>query len=333
MKTTIKTLLILLVITFYACEVEDNNGLEQTQNNVELETSENLQAIKDSLTQVATNDIQQTLSATLKNSGEYSDWSGKVSVKVFFAESGPASHNINATAHVDPDYVLVGGGAFADYRGHGALLTESRPNDNLTDWIASSKDHAVADSHVLTVYAIGLKLKGISADQLRKYIKVSKRTSSSQGHPNTFATVTNGYTLIGGGAKVNWRGYGNLLVHSYPNGSSWYVKSKDHSVSSHATITAYAIGIKKNIPGFGKLDIATSSNRSYANKSVGVATTFIPSGWVVSCAGGRTTFNGSGRMLTMMKPNHNSVTVRSKDHQHTDSGNIWSYAVRVRKAR
>ncbi|MEW7277560.1 hypothetical protein ABW636_03090 [Aquimarina sp. 2201CG1-2-11] len=330
MKLLIRVIPIISVLFFYACSLEEP---EDPQSNINSETLENIDVVTDNILKIATNNANQTLKNGQKSSSEFSDWSGKVTVKTFFAESGPSSHNNNAIAHVDPDYVLVGGGAFTNYRGVGALLTESRPSENLTDWIASSKDHLRVDSHTLTVYAIGLKLEGVSADQLRQYIKLSKRTSSGQSHPNTFATVTNGYTLIGGGAKVNWSGAGNLLVHSYPSGSSWYVKSKDHLRGNPASITAYAIGIKRDIPNFGRLNIATNSNRAYANNNqVGVSTSFIPNGWVVTCPGGRTSFNGVGRLLTMIKPTHNSVTVRSKDHIRPDSGNIWSYAVRVQKA-
>jgi hypothetical protein len=56
--------------------------------------------------------------------------------------------------------------------------------------------------------------------------------------------------MVGGGAKANYTGEGNLLTASYPsNSSTWLAKSKDQIKSDPATITAYAVGIKVLVNG------------------------------------------------------------------------------------
>ncbi|MGD0343059.1 MAG: hypothetical protein ABSA76_15265, partial [Bacteroidales bacterium] len=165
----------------------------------------------------------------------------------------PTKYNHPSLAVGVPDgYVLVGGGAHAfdntgsnPITGAGAFLTESRPNGSLTYWKGSSKDHITADQHYLTVYAVGMKIDGVSAVDLRSQISLDSTVSSSANHPETEATVPQGYLLIGGGAFDNYgTGYGNMLVKSYPkNSTTWHVCGKDHRRTDPCTITAYAIGL------------------------------------------------------------------------------------------
>ncbi len=80
--------------------------------------------------------------------------------------------------------------------------------------------------------------------------KVFFRTSLLGQHPTMEVFIDPGYTLTGGGAWIDYEDPGNLLVESYPlqvNGgiwSGWKAQGKDIWVSSKATITVYAIGIK-----------------------------------------------------------------------------------------
>jgi hypothetical protein len=58
--------------------------------------------------------------------------------------------------------------------------------------------------------------------------------------------VDEGYVLVGGGAKVNWEGAGNLLTASYPDAQGgWTAASKDHVSPDPAVIVAYALGVPK----------------------------------------------------------------------------------------
>ncbi|MCW3463869.1 hypothetical protein [Chitinophaga nivalis] len=260
-----------------------------------------------------------------------SDWSGKVQI-VIVSRSESGTH-VFTDVTVPPDYVLIGGGAVATYPqgSYGALLTASYPDNNLSTWHAASKDHIQSASHTLTGYAIGLKLSGVTKDELKTYIQISSNTTGTAGHPNTYVSTNGGYTLIGGGAKVNWSGWGNLLTKSIPSGNSWLVGSKDHIESSPASITAYAIGIQPNIPNFGALEILQESASTYASGSQGVVTVNIDNTWVVASAGAEAQYAGLGRLLVGILPNVRSVTAISHDHLEFDGGTTYAYAVKIRK--
>ena len=80
--------------------------------------------------------------------------------------------------------------------------------------------------------------------------KVFAKTSIPAQHPSVDVFVGDGYTLVGGGARIEYQEPGNLLQQSYPiqgasgNWTGWRVYGKDCWVASMAKITAYAIGIK-----------------------------------------------------------------------------------------
>jgi hypothetical protein len=269
--------------------------------------------------------------------GHYFDSSGDVEVAVW--ENTTYGEITTQTVDVDADFVLIGGGAWADYsNGQGALLTGSHPlNDQLTTWVAEAKDHLYVNYHTLHVYAVGLRLRNVSRSTLRNYMNYKTNTSGSDSHPSANATVDNGYRLIGGGAKVNWSGQGNLLTESYPYSDiTWRAVSKDHYYVSPATITAYAIGITTgSIPGFGTL-VADLGSTGTATVSSGVASasTNVRSGYVFSCFGGRSTYASYGRLLTRIGPNPNQYTnilSVSKDHYIPDGGTTYAYYLEIKK--
>lgn len=277
--------------------------------------------------------IEETTTNTtgrLKSNFYSTDESGQVHIVIHTATTF-GQHPV-IEVDLPRNYVLIGGGAYVEGRGAGALLTESYPDYNKSTWHAASKDHLYPYAHNLTGYAIGLKIDGIETDELKNYIAIFEKTSELAHHPETTVSPIYGYKLIGGGAKVNWTGQGNLLVHSYPTNNTWYAKSKDHGLSSHATITAYAIGIVDSIPNFGSLDIQVNqiSTNSYV-RGYHTCTVDIEKGWVVSCPGARATFSGAGRMLTGIIPTTTGVTAVSKDHAYRSSGRTYSYVVKIRK--
>lgn len=160
-------------------------------------------------------------------------------VDIFSTTSDSASHPL-ATANISNSFVLTGGGAAANWSGNGSLLTASYP-EGTVGWTAKSKDHVVSESVSITAYAIGIRARnGASGPS----VKIFTNTSSPAQHPSTEVSTNSGYSLVGGGAQVNWRGNGNLLTASFPEGNQWKVASKDHSVAESCTITAYAIGIR-----------------------------------------------------------------------------------------
>lgn len=270
------------------------------------------------------------------SSQEFTDYSGLVKIKLFYESFGAASHNINKSVHVDADYVLVGGAAWVENTENGAYLTQSRPSFSTNDWYASSKDHKNADSHTLHIVAVGLRLQGVSSSLLRSYMQDFSASSGTIAHPSSTVTLPTGYIMVGGGARINWTGAGNLLVHSYPEGNSWKVKGKDHIDSSPASIDAFVIGIRNNeyIPGFGYLESTLTTSSSYISTGSNTVSTSIPSGFVISCPGGRATFNSAGRLIMGMNMDINSpfnCNATTKDLNIADGGYTYAYAVGLRK--
>src|SRR5262249_53982649 len=140
-----------------------------------------------------------------------------------FQQTSASTNWPKATATVGSGYVLTGGGAQANWQDNGNFLTASYPDlpanaTTATSWVASSKDHFVADVSTITAYAIGMKsTKGIPLTT-----KIFTKVSASAALPSTSALVDSGYTLVGGGAKVNWEGgLGNLLIKSFLGDGGW----------------------------------------------------------------------------------------------------------------
>ena len=148
---------------------------------------------------------------------QFTDASGKITVAVFSLKSGSdQSHYHDFACEAPSDMVVVGGGAEAVEQPAGALLTASYPNGDLTAWLASSKDHQAPQPHRITCYSIGLKVAGMSRDELMKNIHIAVQNSGSGNHPECSASVPGGYVLISGGFKVEWTGDGNLGTASFP---------------------------------------------------------------------------------------------------------------------
>lgn len=252
-------------------------------------------------------------------------------------------------------YVLVGGGAMAHDKvvsggdpapvnGDGAFLTQSRPNGSLTEWIGSSMDHITQDPHYLTVYAIGMKIDGVTSAYLKSQLCLDTTVSLSANHPSATATIPSNYLLIGGGAFDNYgTGYGNMLVDSYPASSTtWYVEGKDHRRPDPCTITAYAIGIKNiSFPNVGYLQISYPFQAPYTlaynntpNNALSSATSEYNS-WALTCMGGQVIYTSYGRMMMALCPDmcfwpNFDAVLWSKDQTYPDAGSQYTYAIKIK---
>jgi hypothetical protein len=158
-------------------------------------------------------------------------------------------------------------------------------------------------------------------------IQTFSATSGVAPHPHAEASVPFGYKLIGGGAKVNWSGAGNLLTASYPSGRRWIADSKDHDIPDPASITAYAIGL---FDPFNRWDVqvrrATSAVAQHPSVSVSV-----PFGYVMTGGGAKVNWTGNGNLLTASFPSSRRTwEVRSKDHVHPDPASITAYVIGIR---
>jgi hypothetical protein len=287
---------------------------------------------------IAKNEAPKTSISTISGGNpEYSDWSGKIHLKVFWERTYVKGHYQEISASITSEYALVGGGAWAfDYTGNGAFITQSRPDpNNINAWRGRSKDHAVTDLHNLYVYAIGMRIDEVDPAFLRSQIVVVQSNPSPPSDlPTNTINVPWNYLLIGGGAFDDYHGYGNILTRSYPNGFNWEVRGKAHSHSDPSSITAYAIGINNiSFPNVGYLRVTVNP----ITESSGYGETYcyspVVSGAALTCPGGLVTYNGWGRLLVGLYPS-NLIPVAqliSKDAQHHDWGENTAYAVGIEK--
>ena len=139
-------------------------------------------------------------------------------------------------------WVVIGGGARANWTGEGSLLHASHPGE-INSWIASAKDHITQEVATVSAFAIGVKKSFL--DEVGLKIIQKKITSKELiAQPNSNCTLDQSYRLTCGGAKTIWSDAGNLLTASFPqNRHSWVAQGKDHRRSDPATITAWAIGL------------------------------------------------------------------------------------------
>lgn len=273
---------------------------------------------------------------------EYSDETGVIHLQIRDCWAGPARH-VRATCSVDPEYVLIGGGAAIfygtpprfdtwdeDHSGGGtidAMLTESRPvepdwlNPDVEPyryWAGASRDYPRRpSSHSLMVFAVGLRLSGVPRDVLVSHLQTrSERAIAS--NPVVQATLDPGYVMIGGGARIERTRDGvTYLTRSSPTGHTsaddrtWMASARSH-VESAATLRAYVIGIRPTIPGFGTLEFATTGSGIWTTAGRHASWnmwSWTHDGWVGTCPGGWSNWElgteGPGRYLTRIVPGVN----------------------------
>jgi hypothetical protein len=267
--------------------------------------------------------------------GAFSDWSNQVQIQIW--ECGASAYS--AVCEVDPGEVLVGGGVSTS--DNEVFITETRPTDfGLASWTGKNKCKSCQFPNFpfMYVYAIGMKIPGVSRGTLLDRMALVTATSAVSEAPGTAASAGSvGLKLIGGGAKTNYTcPDGNLLTGSDADltvSQQWYVASKSHKVSCPASITAYAIGINPVIPGWGTLEIGqVFGSSAYQATGISTSTVSADAGWVITSPGGYSSYqSGSGRMLYELYPTGNSVLVRSCDNKTASAGYTRAFSLQARK--
>lgn len=160
-------------------------------------------------------------------------------------------------------------------------------------------------------------------------IQIFSNTSPVAAHPQVTVGLPLGYKLIGGGAQVNWRGNGNLLVASYPAGNTWTAQAKDHEIPDPSTLTAWAIGLEDSKDQW-EVKIEPKSMPSIPFQA-GSVTARLPPGFIRTGGGAAAEFGGQGRLLTSSYPKDSlEWTVTDKDHVIPEGGTLTAYVIGIK---
>ena len=143
--------------------------------------------------------------------GFMTDASGLLSTAVWRLESTTISSSSRQTLRLPADFVAVGGGALGTETPYGALVVESRQPDALGGasiacdwrcWTSRTSELGISDPHLATTYAIGMRITGLPARDLKAQLRVHFPTTT----PLMAKVASNEVTLpIGkllGGATV-----------------------------------------------------------------------------------------------------------------------------------
>ncbi|MFG2528130.1 hypothetical protein [Streptomyces sp. NPDC048516] len=265
---------------------------------------------------------------------EDKDASGKVAVRVYREQSSQeAAKFTDFACTVDEGFVVIGGGGSGEIS-PGALLTASYPGNDRRRWLVSSKDHNVSSPHRVTAYAIAMKINGMTPGDLLANLRFKETTSGNSAHPEAASGVDPGFELISGGFRVNTSGAGNLATASFPElGPEWRARSKDHKISSLATITVFSIALRKTLPRVGTVQRGESSNLS--GKSVHPGTqAFLSADFALTGVGAETHTDGPGQLLWSLAPQESvgqtGTNANSKDHQLSSPGKITAFALGIK---
>jgi hypothetical protein len=248
----------------------------------------------------------------------------ELSIRVF-SRTGVSAQHPKAEITVPNGYKIIGGGAKVNWSGAGNLLTSSYPVSK-NKWAATSKDHDHYSPATITVYAVAIQ------DPANEWeVRVFEETSLPAAHPRSAAFVPDDYLMTGGGARVHWKGEGNLLTASFPRDKrTWEARAKDHGHSSHAELTAYAIGIRpRNGAPLPEGHIFTSTGAVAAHPAHQVR---IDDGYMLAGGGVLDNWGGHGNILTATYPiNDQAWGGKGKDHSESDPAALTVYAIGIKK--
>jgi hypothetical protein len=134
----------------------------------------------------------------------------------------------------------------------------------------------VPQDHALVGFAFGLKIAGMTKNELRGYLEVAKGSSLPRNtpvpHPEAVGRLHQPSplldaeprprsVLIGGGFTTHDPLRANLLTATYPEfDRGWRSASKDHFTPSPSVLDSFAIGIRERLP-VGRVVIGVA-NRS-----------------------------------------------------------------------
>jgi hypothetical protein len=267
----------------------------------------------------------------------FHDVSRRITVAVFHHRGNPAqSHWTEQEVIVaDADMVAIGGGGAGTDFPAGNMLTASHPNDDMSGWVVSSKDHEISNPVELETYVIGIKINGLTRRQLHDSLFVTTQDSGVSPHPEAETGVpSEEFVLVGGGFRVDFHGAGNIGTASFPSSQfSWKARSKDHDISDPSNIRVFAIGLRKFIPSIGFVipNIARADSSQTGHPA---STATVAPGFALVGGGAEVHTNGgAGNLLWKLEPSTSlspTFTASSKDHVVADPSSITAFAIGLR---
>ena len=306
-------------------------------------------------TESNTTNVSQVSSSFAPGAAEAADWSGNVITGIFECPFTGWNAQNAATCKVPPDWVLVGGAFEVDPGASwepGVLITESYPVSptfpvgQLGDtWSVRTRQHLFPHVHRLAVKAIGLKLVGLSAAQLRPQMRIFRQQGATGSASEAIVQVPSTMLRVGGGAAAAFGGAGHLLTVSAPwFTDSWRAASKDHDQPDPTgTVFAYAIGIPHCPTGWGGrcLSVRVGGNGTTCGGGrCGISVAQTSTDWGLTSLGAAATYNGPGRLLTgsfSISTEHFDprfiIGASSKDHKWPDTGMHFTYLVEIQQRR
>lgn len=218
--------------------------------------------------------------------GFTTDASGLVTTGVWKLVSPTVAAFNRVTLQVPADFVAVGGGAQGAETPNGALVAESYQSDTLNSsgagdwrrWTARTTELAVPQAHQTTVYAIGLRVAGLAARDLKPLLSVVNQDShpTAAAHPVnqvSFASATQArFVFLSGGVAAqaapsnssnalgqfvtatapiltlgspSWCSRYDRCALTFVNG--WRVESKDHAISHPGTVNTALLALPPTI--------------------------------------------------------------------------------------
>jgi hypothetical protein len=298
--------------------------------------------------------------------GEYTDASGQVHIRIKtcdYPATTPQAGDLCAYCTLEPDWLLIGGGAEIEGSPSSARLKASYPyappgpppnctgngdaSRELSIWVARS--HGTS-SHRLRAYVVGLKIDNITVDEIESQGAYDwhETTSTSSSRPvKETPSFLSSQLVIGGGAELlasigePVNGYLTELRPADVVGenNAWRGAGV-FNTGSQGGIKVFSIGLNPClvVPGWDqclawKWRMATTGPVS----GYGTASAVTPYPWVTAGIGAKGVFGSaasSSRFLADLIPFSSGApgfTVRTKDQGSTVSGSTTGYAFNLMK--
>lgn len=163
--------------------------------------------------------------------------------------------------------------------------------------------------------------------------RFSQTSAAPVDVPELRLTVPAGFKILGGGAIVNYREPGNLLTASHPESiTTWYARSKAHTLTSPATITIHVIALYDPDDEYEVRLFQRGQFQPGTLANVEVATAIpVAPGFILTGGGARTNPTAIGHLLTSSYPQTRDLwAVSSKNHIVQEENTVDAYALGLR---